>query len=61
MPIDAEQVHAPGCCAACARALEDGDETRAHTAHYTLDLIRPDGGAGGLVLHQSKHVYLERR
>ena len=61
LPIDAEQMHAPGCCAACARALEDGDEARAHAAHYTLDLSRPDGGAGGLVLHQTKHVYLERR
>ena len=61
LPIDAEQMHAPGCCAACGRALEDGDEARAHAAHYTLDLSRPDGGAGGLVLHQTKHVYLERR
>ena len=61
LPIDAEQMHTPGCCAACGRALEDGGEARVHAAHYTLDLSRPDGGAGGLVLHQTKHVYLERR
>jgi hypothetical protein len=61
LPSDAEQAHAPTCCAACGRRFEDGGEARAHTAHYTLELLRPDGGAGGLVLHQSKHVYLERR
>lgn len=61
LPVDAEQRHAPGCCAACGRALEDGGEARVHAAHYTLDLSRPDGGAGGLALHQTKHVYLERR
>jgi hypothetical protein len=40
---------------------DGGGEARVHSAHYTLDLVRPDGGAGGLVLHQSKHVYRERR
>ena len=51
LPIDAEQVQAPGYCAARGRTLEDGDEARAHAAHDTLDLSRPDDGAGGLVLH----------
>jgi transposase len=61
LPIDAEQVHAPQCCAACGRALDGGGEAHAYTAHYTLDLIRPAGGAGGLVLHHAKHLYLEQR
>jgi len=62
LPIDAEQVHAPTCCAACGGALDGrGDDEHAYTAHYTLELIRPEGGCGGLVLHQTKHVYFERR
>jgi hypothetical protein len=61
LPIDAEQVHAPSCCAACGRVLDGAGEARAHSARHTLDLARPDGGAGGLVLHQTKHVYRERR
>ena len=61
LPINAEQVHAPACCAACGRALDDGGDAHAYTAHYTLELIAPEGGCGGLALHQTKHVYLERR
>ena len=61
LPINAERVHAPACCAACGRALDDGGDEHADTAHYTLELISPEGGCGGLALHQTKHVYLERR
>ncbi len=61
LPVDAEQVHAPQCCAACGRALDGSGEAHAYTAYYTLDLIRPEGGAGGLVLHHTKHLCLEER
>jgi hypothetical protein len=41
--------------------LDDSHEQRAHNARYVLDLVPPAGGGSGLVVQQTKHVYLERR
>ena len=61
LSVDAEAVHAPPCCAICGHLLDDSHEQRAHNARYVLDLVPPAGGGSGLVVQQTKHVYLERR
>jgi transposase len=61
LPVDAEQVHAPACCAVCGQALDASHPTRAHNGHYQLDLIQPGANGTGLVLQQTKHIYLERQ
>jgi hypothetical protein len=60
LPVNAEEVHAPSCCAICGHLLDDAHEHRAHNAHYVLDLVPPDAGGSGLVVQQTKHIYLER-
>jgi len=60
LPVDAECTHAPECCAGCSKPLNDSHESRAHNARYEIELIQPDDGGNGLVVHQSKHIYLER-
>lgn len=32
LPVDAEEVHAPSCCAICGHLLDDSHEHRAHNA-----------------------------
>ena len=59
MPIDAEVVHTPTCCAGCGAALNPSHERRAHNARYEIDLIGPGAEGNGLVVHQSKHLYEE--
>jgi transposase len=61
LPVNAEEVHAPSCCAICGHVLDDAHEHRAHNARYVLDLVPPDAGGSGLVVQQTKHIYLERR
>jgi hypothetical protein len=59
LPVDAEHVHAPSCCAICARALDASHQSRPHNAHYVLDLVTPTDGGSGLVVRQTKHLLLE--
>jgi transposase len=61
LPVDAEQTHAPHGCAICASALDESQPSRRHSAHYVLDLVSPVGGGHGLVVTQTKHIYVERR
>jgi hypothetical protein len=61
LAVDAEQVHAPSCCAMCGQLLDDAHERRAHNARYELELVPPADGGTGLVLRQTKHLYLETR
>jgi transposase len=61
LPVDAMQTHAPDRCAICGEALDESHESRAHNARYEIELIRPGAAGSGLVLHQTKHTYLERR
>jgi len=61
LPIDAEQTHASDHCAACGAPLDDSTPSCAHNARYEIDLIQPDGTGGGLVLHHTKHIYLDRQ
>lgn len=56
--IDAERAHAPTACACCGAVL-DGVEARAHTARYELELELPSTGHAGLMVCQTKHLYLE--
>lgn len=60
LPVDAEERHRPETCAACGAALGEELEYRAYTARFELDVVPPDG-AKGLVLRQTKHLYLETR
>lgn len=60
LPVNAEETHAPHCCAICASALDESRPSRPHSAHYVLDLAPPVGGGSGLVVKQTKHIYLER-
>jgi hypothetical protein len=57
LAVDAEEVHAPACCAICGRLLDESHQRRAHNARYELELH--DGGGYGLVLRQTKHTYVE--
>jgi transposase len=59
LPVDAEQSHAPHCCAICGRLLDASHERRAHNARYELELVPPASGGAGLVLRQTKHIYFE--
>ncbi len=59
LPIDAEQAHAPQCCAICGEPLDGSHQSRAHNAHYVLDLVPPADGGSGLVVRQTKHLYFE--
>ena len=59
LPIDAEQPHAPHCCAICGEPLDASHQGRPHNAHYVLDLVPPAGGGSGLVVRQTKHIYCE--
>jgi transposase len=59
LPVDAEQVHAPSCCAICGHVLDDSHEHRPHNARYVLDLVSPGAGGNALVVQQTKHTYLE--
>jgi transposase len=61
LAVDAERTHAPICCHGCGEPLSPASESRAHNARYAIDLIQPGAGATGLVLHQTKHTYLEWR
>lgn len=61
LPVDAERTHAPDRCAICGAALDALHDNRAHNARYEIDLIQPGAGSTGLLLHQTKHTYLERR
>ena len=56
--VDAEQAHRPDACACCGAVL-DGVATRAHTARYELELVLPSVGHAGLLVCQTKHLYLE--
>jgi transposase len=59
LPVDAEQPHAPHSCAICGGPLDESHQSRAHNAHYVLDLVPPTDGGSGLVLRQTKHIYFE--
>jgi hypothetical protein len=61
LAVDAEQIHTPQRCAICGQVLDDAHERRAHTARYELELVPPADGGTGLVLRQTKHLYLEMR
>ena len=61
LPIDAERLHGPTCCAACGEALDESHESRVYTGRHEIDLIAPPGGQQGLVLQQTRHLYVERR
>jgi transposase len=39
--------------------LDDSHRSRAHNAHYVLELVPPAGGGHGLVVQQTKHIYFE--
>ena len=56
LPVDAEVIHAPSCCALCGQTQPL--HTQAYTARYEIDLVAPETGLG-LVLRQTKHVYQE--
>ena len=44
----------------CLRApLSEGCEQHASTARYEIELVQPGKGDTGLVLEQTKHIYLE--
>jgi hypothetical protein len=59
LPIDAEQPHAPHGCAICGEPLNASHQSRPHNAHYVLDLVTPADGGSGLVVRQTKHIYVE--
>jgi len=59
LPIDAECVHRPETCSACGASLNDACEQHAYTARYEIDLVQPGNGGNGLLLVQTKHIYLE--
>jgi len=61
LPIDEEHVHRPGTCSACGVSLNDACEQHAYTARYEIELVQPGNGGNGLVLVQTKHIYLERQ
>jgi hypothetical protein len=61
LPVAAEDVHRPPCCAACGEPLHDAPEQRAHNARYEIDLIRPGADGTGLLVRQTKQTYLEVR
>ena len=61
LPVAAEDVHRPACCAACGEPLHDAPEQRAHNARYVIDLIRPGADGTGLLVQQTKQTYLEVR
>jgi transposase len=61
LPVAAESVHRPACCAACGEALHAAPESRAHTARYEIDLIRPGADGTGLLVQQTKQTDLEVR
>jgi hypothetical protein len=43
------------------RALDGSHGHRPHNARYELELVPPVGGGSGLVVQQTKHVYMETR
>lgn len=59
LPIDEECVHRPETCSACGAPLNDACEQHAYTARYEIDLVQPGNGGNGLLLVQTKHIYLE--
>jgi transposase len=59
LPVDAEQPHAPHGCAICGRPLDASHQSRPHNAHYVLELVSPADGGRGLVVQQTKHIYVE--
>ena len=61
LPIDEECVHRPETCSACGASLNDACEQHAYTARYEIELVQPGNGGNGLVLVQTKHIYLERQ
>jgi hypothetical protein len=61
LPVDVEHTHAPDCCAGCGGALSASDPSRAHNARHQIDLVGPGAEGSGLVLQQTKHIYLERQ
>jgi len=61
LPVDVEHTHAPDCCAGCGGALSASDPSRAHNARHQIDLVHPGAEGSGLVLQQTKHIYLERQ
>ena len=61
LPVDQECVHRPETCSACGERLDAGWEQQAYTARYEIELVQPGNGDTGLVLEQTKHIYLECR
>ena len=59
LPVDKECVHRPERCSACGAPLSEGCEQHAYTARYEIELVQPGNGDTGLVLEQTKHIYLE--
>ena len=58
--MNADCTQAPPCCAGCGKAWHDSHESRAHNTRYEIELIQPDDGGNGVMVHQTKPIYLER-
>ena len=59
LPISAEQTHAPDHCTICGVPLDESVPSRPYTGRYEIDLQAPDSGMSGIVLTNTKHIYLE--
>ena len=59
LPVDQERVHRPETCSACGARLSAGCKQHAYTARYEIEVVQPGAGGTGLVLEQTKHIYLE--
>jgi IS1 family transposase len=53
--IDAEEVHAPACCAGCGASLQEAPKT-AYTGAYEVDFVQ---GGGGWQVVWRKHLWQE--
>jgi transposase len=61
LPIDKECVHQPETCSGCGAALNDGSAQHVYAAYYQIELVQPGSGDTGLMLVQTKHIYVERQ
>ena len=58
LPITAEQIHRQEQCTICGASLA-GAKGQAYTARYEIDVVLSENGMPGLVVTNTKHIYLD--
>ena len=59
LPIDKECIHSPETCSGCGAALGAECVQNTFAAYYQIDLVQPGNDDTGLMLVQTKHLYVE--